>query len=529
MKTYRLINSVILSCLFFLIATVDANSSEVKPDIDLKKVIIYPQGAIVKKELRFKAQTGDNILNIFELPADLVDESVNLSTKDAKGIKVVDVKIEKTFLRKIIQEKIKNLEKKLEEIEETITKNQDEIDTIKSSIEFLKKSSPFSQNLKTTEAEVEGYAKYLERSLKERLDKVSKIKKTIKKLSEEKESIEKELSQLRNSRDFSKLVTVVFTSDSPKEQVFELSYMVENASWKPRYELRIDSQSKNIEVIHLADITQNTQEDWKDIQLEISTAKPYYGSLPKLHPWYIDVYMRSHPIIYKAMKITENISSAEFLEKKEPKIKEEISSFTFILPKKSYIPSDGKPHSVIITTATNDVLLNYSAAPKLSSYVYLNGSFKNPFSYPITSGIANIYIDGKFVNKVNLKEQILPGEVMDLSLGIDESIKIERKLAEKFTEYTGILSKEKRINYKYEIEVINGKKTEVTLNLRDQFPVSRNEKIKVIRELPKEEEAKIGEDGIIQWELKLKPAEKKTLKVKFSIEAPKDMEINGLE
>lgn len=529
MKVYRLFHLIIMTWLFLLIAPLYAKSSEIKPEIDLKKVIIYPQGAIIKKELKFKAQVGDNILNISDLPADLIDESVNISTKDAKGVKIIDVKIEKTFLRKITQEKIKTLEKKLEELDDTITKNQDELDTLKTSIEFLRKSSPFSQNFKTTEAEVESFAKYLERSLKERLDKVSKIEKTIKKLNEEKVSIEKELSELKSSRDFSKIITIIFNTDNPGEHIFELSYMVNNASWKPRYDLRIESQPKNFEIIHLAEITQNTQEDWQDVQLEISTAKPHYRPLPELYPWYIDVYKLEHPVIYKGMEIAKSMDIEEYIEKKEPEIKEEISSFTFIVSKKVSIPSDGKPHSITIKTATNDIILKYSAVPKLSPYVYLSGDFKNPLPYPITSGVMNIYIDGRFVNKINFKKQILPDEQVNLSLGVDESIKIERKLVKKFTEYTGILSKEKRINYEYEIDITNGKKTEINLDLRDQFPVSRNEKIKVIRELPKENEAKIEENGIIHWDLKLKPKEKKVLKVKFSIEAPKDMEIGGLE
>ncbi len=351
----------------------------------------------------------------------------------------------------------------------------------------------------------------------------------MKTLSEEKKAIEKEISLLRSPKDFSKIVIIVLSSDISKEITFELYYMVENASWRPRYELRVDSKSKKIEFIYLAEITQNTQEDWENVSLEISTAKPHYGALPEPKPWYLDVYMPRAPVIYKSMEMEKEVSVEGFLGGKGIKVKEELSSFTFTLPQKINIPSDGKPHSVVITSATEEVLLNYSTIPKLSSYVHLSGIFKNPFPYPITSGIANIYIDTRFVNKVSFKKQMLPGDDINLSFGIDESVKVERKLLKRFTEYTGVISKGKRINYEYEIKIANGKKTEINLNLKDQFPVSRNEKIKVIRELPKEGEAKIGEDGIINWELKLNPGEKKIFKVKFSVEAPRDLEIRGLE
>ncbi len=518
----------ILSFVLFLAVTSEV-FAEIKPNTNLSKVIVYSQNAIIKREIRFKAQTGENILEIFDLPADLVDESVYLSTGEVKGIKILDVKIEKTHLKKITQQKIKELERKLEDLEEAVTKNEDELDAIKTSIEFLKKSTPFSENFKTTEAEVESFSRYIENALKERLDRASKLGKILKKLIEEKKAIEKELSQLRSPKDFTKIVIIVLSSDISKEITFELYYMVENASWRPRYELRVDSKSKKIEFIYLAEITQNTQEDWENVSLEISTAKPHYGALPEPKPWYLDVYMPRAPVIYKSMEMEKEVSVEGFLEEKGIKVKEELSSFTFTLPQKINIPSDGKPHSVVITSATEEVLLNYSTIPKLSSYVHLSGIFKNPFPYPITSGIANIYIDTRFVNKVSFKKQMLPGDEINLSFGIDESVKVERKLLKRFTEYTGVLSKGKRINYEYEIKITNGKKTEINLNLKDQFPVSRNEKIKVIRELPKEGEAKIGEDGIINWELKLNPGEKKIFKVKFSVEAPRDLEIRGLE
>jgi len=71
--------------------------------------------------------------------------------------------------------------------------------------------------------------------------------------------------------------------------------------------------------------------------------------------------------------------------------------------------------------------------------------------------------------------------------------------------------------------------TGITPYLMDQFPVSRNEKIKVDLDAPKKDEAKIAEDGLILWNLRLAPHEKKTLNIKFSVEHPKDLKITGLE
>ena len=85
------------------------------------------------------------------------------------------------------------------------------------------------------------------------------------------------------------------------------------------------------------------------------------------------------------------------------------------------------------------------------------------------------------------------------------------------------------MKYEFTIDIANGKGREIVLDLMDQFPVSRNEKIKVDLDVPKKDEAKIAEDGLITWNLRLAPHEKKTLNIKFSVEHPKDLRITGLE
>lgn len=116
-----------------------------------------------------------------------------------------------------------------------------------------------------------------------------------------------------------------------------------------------------------------------------------------------------------------------------------------------------------------------------------------------------------------------------MSLGIDEGIKIEKKLIRKFTEYSGVFSKDTQIGYEYAIDIVSAKDKEIGINISDNFPVSRNEQIRIALESPKKEDAKISDDGIISWDLRLKPNEKKNLKIKFRVEHPKDLRITGLE
>ena len=123
---------------------------------------------------------------------------------------------------------------------------------------------------------------------------------------------------------------------------------------------------------------------------------------------------------------------------------------------------------------------------------------------------------------------VLANGEFELSLGIDDGIKIERKLLKKFTDYSGLINKETTVNFEYAIEITNGKSKEITLDLNDQFPVSRNEKIKVEPQLPKGGDATVNEEGKISWKVTLTPGIKKTVPVKFTVSYPKEMNVSGL-
>ena len=123
--------------------------------------------------------------------------------------------------------------------------------------------------------------------------------------------------------------------------------------------------------------------------------------------------------------------------------------------------------------------------PKLSQYAFLRANFKNPFAFPLLHGHMNVFLNERLVSAVAQKMTILPDEEMSLSLGVDEGITIERKLQKKFTEYAGVFSKDTKVKYEFTIDIANGKGREIVLDLMDQFPVSRNEKIKVETDAPK--------------------------------------------
>ncbi len=521
---------------FVLLGCAHSVFAETTPLFKISSVTVYSDRAMVKKESVASVKKGENVIAVTGLTADLVEQSVQVNAKSKNSIKITDVKVENTYLNKIQQEKIQKLQAKLDYLNELIKKNSDEITALNSSIDFIKKLGSFSPNQKPTVAELASYMKFIEKSVSENLEKIAKTEKEQKKIREETKAVENELKSISSGNENTKNIIVHLFSDSDsKETSISVSYMVARAGWHPQYDVRADSNASKIDISYFAIISQSTGEDWKDVNIEISTAKPsVYGALPELKPWNIDIYQHK-PVMYKSLMLPkaaakESIQMEMAAEApEEVKVAVEATSFSFAMPRKLSIPSDNNIHEFLISSLSKEAKFEYYAVPKLSKYAYLKSTAANPFAFPILIGEMNVFLDGKFVSTAPINKSIVSGENISLSLGVDESIKVEKKLKNKFTEYAGVFSKNTKIKYEYSIDIINGKSKAIDMKLSDNFPVSLNEQIKVELGNPKKEEVKILDNSIINWDLKLKPGEKRNLSVKFNVEYPQNLTITGLE
>ena len=512
---------------------------EIEPSSKIRNVVVFTQSAMIKKEARFTVKKGENIVRITEITPYLVDASVQVSIDGKAAVKISEVKITETYLSKAPQDKLQKLQAKLDSLDDLIKATSNEISGISSSNEFLKKVIPFSQNQKVTQSEVEAHARFLEKSLAINYARIAGIESKIKNLQKEKIAIENEMKDLHSSDKSKGIEIYLISTDDNKEINLVFSYVVNNAGWAPLYEIRADSGASKINMNYYATIKQSTGEDWSGVNVEISTAKPYNSKAPSdLTAWIVDVYQMAPPSpepyrylreqSVKSMMKSEEMPDSD-MSFQETLVKPETTSFSFIIPQKVSIPSDNQQHRVLISSSEKEVGLSYYAIPKLSKYAYLKANFKNPFLFPLLAGKMNIFLDGRLVGASSSDKTIAPDEDIKLSLGVDEGIMIERKLVKKFTEHPGLISKETKVNYEYSHKLANGKSKDITITINDNFPVSRNEMIKVALDAPKINEADISSDGIITWKVKLAPGEKKNLSLKFRVEYPKDLTVTGLE
>ncbi len=341
-------------------------------------------------------------------------------------------------------------------------------------------------------------------------------------------------------------VVITVSADVAQAGSIDFNYYTPQASWIPEYDLKAKTISTGIQLVQKAKVYQNTLTDWKNVQMTLSTGNPRLSnSRPFLSPFYAGYYRpyATQEVLVNTnvagMAMMEMIDDAEYDAKKSaPKMQAEAkmpANYTTVVNTPvlveykidaSYsIPSDNKPHVVVIQKKELDTKFEYYAIPKLDADAFLQAKLINWEELNLLQGEAKIYFDGSFVGKSSINPSIT-SDTLALDLGRDKSINIERKkLKDKCKEQ--LLGENKIITRSYSITLRNNKSIAAKVNVQDQIPLSAQKDIVI------ENENLDGADkdeltGIITWAMNLKPKESRTVKFSYTVKYQKGVVLNEL-
>jgi uncharacterized protein (TIGR02231 family) len=576
-------------------------------------VAVYADRAIVTRTAALDLTKGEHELVFENLPASLMDESLQVKADEAKGVArltILDVNARTTFVPATPAPGVKALEDRLKELAQSRRKLDDRAAVLTQKRDYLLKI----QTATTTVPNVERESASSRTSLDEWLKLIEFSEKTLtgiateqaqldidrQKNEEELQATRDQLNQLRNgggpvplasgavirpdprSRDRNvKTVTVRVSVSSPGTLSLALAYGVRGASWAPAYDakMRGDAAQPSVNLTYFGTVRQSTGEDWKNVQLTLSTARPSLGgAAPELRAWVLDE--RPQPVMLAtaaaaapaarggrgggggragglggaapgggasqsfartSAELADGALAREVLaEFATASVDTGATSASFRIPDTATVLSDNAPQKVAIAVTELPAKLQYQSTPRVLESAFLSASVANRSDFPLLAGPMNTFLDDNFIATSALKTT-MPEEKFDLSLGADEGISIKRKLVNRFTEKTGFSSSGNRVTYTIEVTVTNLKKAKQQVVFKELLPVSRNEKIEVKLLEPREsdigtlekpgKEVTREEDGKLVWRVDVEPGKEKARKftLKFSVDYPADFQITGLE
>ena len=515
---------------------------------------VYPDRALITRRGTLSLETGTHAIEVTELPLYLNPDSIRASARGTARARLLGAQVNRMYYVDTPSEQVRQLEEEIEKLQDEMKRLDVRVDLIKINHTNLDKlgaqANIFATALAAREMTVEQQLAIYEglRQQAEKLDnEAQEIHANRRKAEQQAQKLTKELEQMRSSRPRERYTAIVEMEILESgDLTVEVSYMVSGAGWEPLYDLRLLEKdgTSALEIGYLAQVTQNTGENWDQVALTLSTARPALARiLPELDPWYIRPFEPNRPMPRAAVApqaMTVEMEAPSVYSKKlgrEERLEEDVeemtaeidsagTSVTYIIPGSTSIPPDGDPHKVTVARFPLTPHMDYVSAPKLAQGVYRRVKVENTSPYTLLAGDANIFIADEYIGTTPLELTAPQGEI-ELYLGNEDRITVERDLKRRDVDKRFIGGK-RHLVFGYEIKLENLLPVKASLTLHDQYPVPRHEEIKVKLESADPKPAEQTELNLLKWEFSLEPKEKRTVRFDFSVESPQGMEIIGL-
>ncbi len=529
-------------------------------------VTVYADRAQVTRVGKINLAPGTHQILFAGLPDDIDRNALRVNGTGNGTIQ--DIEYFRKHSEEIQDDKLKKLTDQKERLQDSIDVFRDKIKQSKSETAFVeaiikKLTTVPEKDAAPAELNPEKWIKmvsYYRSKLSAASQEQRLLKKAIERTNKKIRKITREVSDLNHRA--SKMTTGIKVNILVSKQGpihLTAQYITFSVKWHPSYDIRVSTNEQKLRLTYKAKISQNSNEDWKKVALNISTAMPSIsGNIPEFTPWYVDIH-RPQPRPSRARMSKEAMAAppapsmemadmemlreksdqfqgmstdvANVMAKPEAVVKSGATSVLYGIQGKSTIISDNREHTVQITEVDLNTELKYATIPKLSPHVYLTAEAVNETEFAFLRGQANIYLDDQYVSRIQL-DQVSPTEKFETSLGADAGVSAKRKLIKRFHSKEGVFSKQNNQIYKYQIKLKSTKNKPIKLTLWDQVPISNDKKIEVQiitpKDIGKAKHININDFQYIKWTLALEPNKEKEIPFSFSVSWPKGKSITGL-
>lgn len=519
-------------------------------DSRIDTVTVYPSGARVTRLVRVPLTEGVNTITLNGFPNEIDLQRVQVEAA-SDGVELRSVNIDLVQQQEAYSAEVRRLEKAIEASRDAIAGIDDVIATAELQLLFLRGLAEGYAGKEHNEAAAgqaniaswrealdtlgEGAGSAMERIRDARKDRAEAGKKL--------SVLERELEDMRGRTPSSANLLVSLVSDSSLETDLRVHYFQQQAWWTSTYSAYLETSDNMLRLAHEAQVFQNTDEDWRNVELTLSTADPGAEmQAPEQDSRFLDLYTpREWGMVPRASMqsnmndlVVESSSTAERGEE----IEEVIVSATRIergryavgyhAPERTNISNNAdQSQTVPLAEYRYDVDLITRVTPRLDAQAYLTARFTHDSTTPLYSGSLRVIVDGAYMGLSELPD-LLPKTGAVLPMGPDRRVEVRVTDQGGSRGRDGLLSTRNTILTDYLFEIVNRHTRTTRVEVIDYYPVARNERITV--SVPGDATTPDKTDledrpGVITWQKELNAGETWRILHQYEISYPKDTNI----
>lgn len=536
-------------------------------DLPVTGVTVFTDGARVARAGSLEVRPGLRQVPLGALPASADPDSVRV-TVGGRDVALLEVEVRRGFRADSLRDEVTRLRDRVEELQDALSALEDEESAANAGLGFLghlseASATALARAVGTGRAGYEELSRmegHLSASTEHALGRRREVYARKRAARRDLEAAQSRLSaaekRTKSPEEYAEVLATIEAGSAGTANA-EVSYHTSGASWKPLYDLTLTGE--RVAVSYLAEVTQRTGEDWPETELVLSTARHgVHRTLPELEPWYIsrqqpvfgaapgNVVRRraAMPLSLAGAGASDDVAGAaspgavgsaeagdggragqEIAAEAGRPPGEADAGVTYTVARALAVPADGAPHKTLVARFDAGTALDYLTIPALAPEAYLRATIQNG-SLLLLPGPARIFRGSQFTGATEL-ETIAPGEEFEVQLGVDDEVRVERKLRRRSTS-KAVIGGTRTIDIAYEITVENHRDREARISVRDHIPLSRDGEIKVRLRETDPSPASADDLGELTWPLSLAPGKTATIRHRFTVEHPASITVTGL-
>ncbi len=281
---------LVIGLIFFLSCfTCSLNAQEIVVDSKITNATVFYSGAQITRKVTIKLDNGNTTIKL-KLLSPFIDKN-SIRVKAEEGVSILAVNHQINYIKsEAPDEMIRDIRKKIGLYESENQKLSTNLQILEEKLSFLKLNKDFVNNTNNLNSQsynemAELYSKKIEEIFYKKLECNNQINSNTRNI----ELLKKQFQQILNVEGKPEGEIVITLSAKNKiESNLQVTYLVENASWYPSYNIRVDKLDQPVQLVYKANVQQNTGVDWENVKLTFSNASPNRsGVVPKLSAYYL--------------------------------------------------------------------------------------------------------------------------------------------------------------------------------------------------------------------------------------------------
>lgn len=551
---------------FCMLAAPAAFADEIAADSRLKAVTVYADRAMLTRQAVVDVPAGAHTIVFKGLPVGLLPDSLR-----AEGMSAADVKFGAVANKVVVDSELVSQREK--DLNDSLISLQDKRNALLAEKQALSAKQTFLDSLSKV-GSLRSQEDIAEINLKPDtwaaaagaiytgISDILKGQQTqdvaIRELDKQIQKVQQEIAQLYTGQRSTYQVSLPVEASAAAKLTVELSYQLPDATWSPLYDARLDTKEGTLDLTQYGAVSQNSGEDWTDVELTLSTAQPQRGTgLPDLDPMWVSLGYPQPVMAYgKADGSFSNIAgapvamrmatqemamdsalpaAAPLAEKKAAFATAVIETGGFVseykIPGPSTVKSDGTQTKLMIGNFDTDNEIRIQVKPQLSTEAYLVAHTKLKGEAPVLAGPVSLFRDGAFVGQAGLP-LLRPGQESDLAFGVDDQVSVKRRVLKDERGEAGVLTKDSVLERNFVTELQNLHKKQIEVVLLETIPASQNEQVGVqivdAATTPGYKQDVKNIKGLLRWSVPLQPQQKSEVRLGWKVNWPKGQNLSGL-